>query len=124
VLIKLAALTHELTVYRYSTEKVVEMLREKVDRLKMPSVLERSRTLVRELAREGLMEDGREDLLESAFTCPLSPLQPIDGPAKDGRTRAACELLSQYLPADIYNTLLISYECDSQLFCPFCPLLT
>jgi ribonuclease H2 subunit B len=82
VLIKLSALTHELTVYRYSTEKVVEMLREKVGRLKMPSVLERSRTLVRGLARDGLMEDGREDLLESAFTCPSSPLQPIDGPAK------------------------------------------
>ena len=51
-------------VYRYSHTKVMEYLRGKVTRLMKLEVLERSRTLIRNLAKDGFMEDGKEDLLE------------------------------------------------------------
>jgi ribonuclease H2 subunit B len=51
-------------VYRFSPQKVVEYLRVKVERLSTPKTIEASRTLVRNLAKDGLMEDGKENLLE------------------------------------------------------------
>lgn len=33
----------------------------------MPQIMDRSRTIVRGLAKEGLMDDGKEDLLESVY---------------------------------------------------------
>jgi ribonuclease H2 subunit B len=48
--------------------KVVEYLRVKVARLATPEVFEVSRTLIRGLAKDGLMEDGKEDLLPRPFT--------------------------------------------------------
>lgn len=64
-------LTPDIIVYRYSSDKVLSHLRPKVDRLKQPEVMDRSRTIVRTLAKEGLMDDGKEDLLESkvAYLC-------------------------------------------------------
>ncbi|KAF8639501.1 hypothetical protein AX17_001406 [Amanita inopinata Kibby_2008] len=84
--------TSELVVYRYSTSKVLEYLRKKVSRLACPHVIDESRTLLRNLAKEGLMDDGNESLLEA------------------GRTRAACELLSQYLPVQVRGALVASYD--------------
>jgi len=52
-------------VYRLSVQKIVEYLRFKVARLATPNILEVSRTLVRGLAKDGLMEDGKENLLQS-----------------------------------------------------------
>lgn len=57
-------ITEEVTVYRYSPDIVVETLKVKVARLDSPSMFEASRTLTRALAKDGLMEDGKDDLLE------------------------------------------------------------
>ncbi|CCM01488.1 uncharacterized protein FIBRA_03542 [Fibroporia radiculosa] len=84
--------TADITVFRYSPRKVLDYLRTKVARLAKPDICEKSRTLVRIMAKDGIMEDGKEHLLESA------------------RTRAACELISQYIPEDIFTTLLESYD--------------
>lgn len=85
-------ITDEITVYRYSHDVVLENLKGKVGRLSDPRVAEMSRTLIRSLAKDGLMDDGKEELLES------------------GRIRLACELLSQYLPRDILQDLIASYD--------------
>lgn len=68
--------TPEIVVYRYSSTKIVDYLRAKVARLATPQVFEGSRTLIRGLAKDGLMEDGKENLLEgkeddSALDIPL-----------------------------------------------------
>jgi len=62
-----AEITPEIVVYRYSLPKLVEYLRVKVARLATIEMIERSRTLVRGLAKDGLMEDGKEDLLECPY---------------------------------------------------------
>ncbi|KAI0675309.1 ribonuclease H2, subunit B [Trametes maxima] len=85
-------ITPDISVFRYSPEKVLQYLRAKVARLSAPHVSELSRTLNRNLAKDGLLEDGKEELLSSA------------------RTRAACDLVSQYLPRDVYERLLASYD--------------
>jgi ribonuclease H2 subunit B len=64
-----ADITPELTVYRYSEDKVIEYLQAKVSRLSKHAVAERSRTIIRNLAKDGLMDDGKEDLLERR--CPV-----------------------------------------------------
>lgn len=85
-------LTPELAVYRYDPERVIKVLQKKVEHLAQPAILDRTRTVVRSLAKDGLMEDGQEELLEL------------------GRKKAACEILSQYLPSDIYAKLLATYD--------------
>ncbi|KAI8993018.1 ribonuclease H2, subunit B [Trametes punicea] len=84
--------TAEITVYRYSEERVQHYLRAKVLRLSEPSTCELSRTINRNLAKDGLMEDGKETLLATA------------------RVRMACDLVSQYLPQSFYETLLSFYD--------------
>jgi len=64
-----ADVTSELTVYRYSEDKVMEYLHAKVSRLSKHAVAEKSRTIIRGLAKDGLMDDGKEDLLERK--CPV-----------------------------------------------------
>ncbi|KAJ7079127.1 ribonuclease H2, subunit B [Mycena belliarum] len=88
-------ITEDITVYRFSPDKVVEYLRIKVQRLSTPETVEVSRTLVRNLAKDGLMEDGKETLLEV------------------GRTRAACDLVAQYAPPGIRSLLIASYDFTS-----------
>ena len=61
---KCTVITPELTVYRYSEDKVIEYLRAKVSRLSNHTVAEKSRTIIRSFAKDGLMDDGKEDLLE------------------------------------------------------------
>ncbi|KAH9858715.1 ribonuclease H2, subunit B [Lenzites betulinus] len=85
-------ITPEITVFRYSSERVQECLRGKVARLSNQGTSELSRTLNRNLAKEGLLEDGKEELLASA------------------RARIACDLVSQYLPRDVYEKLKSSYD--------------
>ncbi|KAF8813795.1 hypothetical protein BYT27DRAFT_7180561 [Phlegmacium glaucopus] len=81
----------DIVVYRFSPSKINEYLRTKVAHLEKCAALE-SRTIVRELAKDGLMEDGQEDLLRL------------------GRIRSCCDLLAQYLPPDIRSKLLASYD--------------
>ncbi|CAK5281794.1 unnamed protein product [Mycena citricolor] len=84
--------TEDLAVYRFSTEKLVSYLRCKVDRLATAEMTEVSRTIIRSLAKDGLMETGREELL------------------RVGRIKAACDLISQYTPPDILELLKASYD--------------
>ncbi|KAH9935311.1 ribonuclease H2, subunit B [Fomitopsis serialis] len=85
-------ITADIVVYRYSQEKTTNYLKTKVDRLAKPAICETSSTIVRQLAKDGLMDDGKEELLSSA------------------RIKAACELLSQYLSNDLYTILLTQYD--------------
>ncbi|KAK2464258.1 hypothetical protein APHAL10511_003715 [Amanita phalloides] len=84
--------TLDITVYRFSESKVLDYLRRKVERLASPNVVEESKTLLRSLAKDGLLDDDNEKLLKVA------------------RIRAACELLDQYLPKNIGNALQASYD--------------
>ncbi|KAJ3923958.1 ribonuclease H2, subunit B [Lentinula edodes] len=72
----------DIMVYRFSPTKYVEYLKLKVLKLLEANVIEGSRTLVRSLAKDGLMEDGNEKLLEVA----------------------------QYLPPDLCTMHLASYD--------------
>lgn len=56
--------TPEITVFRYSPEKLLQELRKKAATLSTPRTTEISRCLVRSLAKDALMEDKNEDLLE------------------------------------------------------------
>ncbi|XP_006460823.1 hypothetical protein AGABI2DRAFT_192416 [Agaricus bisporus var. bisporus H97] len=85
-------ITEEITVYRYSRERVLDYLRKKVIRLSTPSTLEKSKTIIRSLAKDGLMEDGNEELL------------------KIGQLRAACELVGHYLSPTLRDMLYASYD--------------
>lgn len=58
-----ADITPEITVYRYSSERVQSYLHNKVTRLSHQDICELSRTLTRSLAKDGLLEDGKETLL-------------------------------------------------------------
>ncbi|KAF5370784.1 hypothetical protein D9758_001908 [Tetrapyrgos nigripes] len=87
-------ITPEITVWRYSPTKVVDYLRNKVSALLNAGVLDGSRTLIRALAKDGLMEDGNEKLLEAA------------------RLKLACDLICQYVPPDVRLTLMKSYESE------------
>ncbi|KAF8210503.1 ribonuclease H2, subunit B [Mycena galopus ATCC 62051] len=88
-------ITEDITVYRFSPARVVEYLRLKVERLSTPETVEVSRTMVRNLARDGLMDDGKEELL------------------KLGRVRAACDLIAQYTPPGMRSLLTASYDFTS-----------
>ena len=57
-------ITAEITVFRYSSEKLIQELRKKVATLSTPRITEMSRCLVRSLAKDALMEDKNEDLLQ------------------------------------------------------------
>ena len=106
----LSEITPEITVFRYSQEKVLQYLRTKVARLSDQSIGEVSRTLNRSLAKDGLMEDGKESLLACEFVAihPTLVLDVLILPV--ARVRMACDLVSQYLPRDVFDTLLSSYE--------------
>lgn len=58
-------------MYRYSETKLLEYMRKKATRLAEPRVNELSKTVVRSLAKDGLMEDGKEELLQRALFYPL-----------------------------------------------------
>ncbi|KAF8894051.1 ribonuclease H2, subunit B [Infundibulicybe gibba] len=85
-------ITSEIMVYRFSPTKAIKYLKDKVAHLSSPEITGISRTLIRGLAMDGLMEDGKEDLLAL------------------GRTRAACDTLAQYIPSDTYKMLLASFD--------------
>jgi ribonuclease H2 subunit B len=57
-------ITPEISVYRFSKQILVDYLKKKVTRLVAASDFCESLTVVRLLAKDGLMEDGKENLLE------------------------------------------------------------
>ncbi|KAF8973124.1 ribonuclease H2, subunit B [Flammula alnicola] len=85
-------ISSEIVVYRYSPTKFMEYMRSKVAHLSKSAALDGSRTLIRSLAKDGLMEDGQEAL----WTL--------------GRIRACCDLVAQYLPLDLRNALMSTYD--------------
>ncbi|KDR75215.1 hypothetical protein GALMADRAFT_535304 [Galerina marginata CBS 339.88] len=85
-------ISSEIVVYRFSAHKAMEYMRDKVARLQKCPAFDRSRTTIRSLAKDGLLEDGKEDLLQL------------------GRMRACCDLVSQYLSPDIRDQLVDSYD--------------
>lgn len=67
-------ITPEITVFRYSPEKALKYLTAKVARLSKAEITEQSRTIVRNMAKDGLMDDGKESLLEGKQLSPISLL--------------------------------------------------
>jgi len=57
-------ITPEISVYRFSKQILVDYLKKKVTRLVAANDFRESLTVVRLLAKDGLMEDGKETLLE------------------------------------------------------------
>ncbi|TFK20976.1 hypothetical protein FA15DRAFT_688935 [Coprinopsis marcescibilis] len=82
----------ETIVYRYSAEKAKKYITAKINRLESSKSLDLSRTIVRNLAKDGLMEDGREKLLSL------------------GRKKAAIDLVSQYLSPELKRDIVSSYD--------------
>ncbi|KAJ3989880.1 ribonuclease H2, subunit B [Lentinula detonsa] len=82
----------DIIVYRFSPTKFIEYLKLKVENLLKSDVIEGSKTLMRSLAKDGLMEDGNEDLLQA------------------GRLKIACDLIAQYIPSDLRTLLSASYD--------------
>ncbi|KAG6829560.1 hypothetical protein H0H87_010892 [Tephrocybe sp. NHM501043] len=82
----------DIVVYRLSEAKVSDYLRTKVARLTAPDALEVSKSSIRTLAKDGLMEDGKEALLQV------------------GRMRVACDLIGQYLSPEYRDLLTKSYD--------------
>ncbi|KAF9652960.1 hypothetical protein BDM02DRAFT_3088479 [Thelephora ganbajun] len=84
--------TPEISVYRFSMQILVGYLKKKVTRLIAANDFRESLTVVRLLARDGLMEDGEESLLEA------------------GRLKAACDLVAHHLPPDVKTELMSAYD--------------
>ncbi|KAL5528499.1 hypothetical protein ACEPAF_7635 [Sanghuangporus sanghuang] len=82
----------DLVVFRYSHSKLLEYLIKKANRLGKGPTVPESRTLERELAKDGLMDDGKEELLIS------------------GRLRLACDLISQYVSPEVHGELLSKFD--------------
>lgn len=57
----------DISVYRFSTQVLVDYLRKKVTKLVGASEFRESLSVIRLLARDGLMEDGKETLLEGGL---------------------------------------------------------
>jgi ribonuclease H2 subunit B len=103
-------LDKNLTVYRFSLLKTLQLLQNKVARLSTPEFATASRSIGRSLAKDGLGPDEkvsegvREGLYFSSFE------SVITHPHTEGRTKLACQLVSQYLPQSISEALLASYR--------------
>ncbi|SJK97487.1 related to Sulfate adenylyltransferase [Armillaria ostoyae] len=82
----------DITVYRFSPTKVVDYVRKKVDHMSSFPVIEMSRSITRNLAKDGLLDDGKEKLLAAA------------------KTKIACDLICQYLPPVESASLVASYD--------------
>ncbi|KZV85867.1 hypothetical protein EXIGLDRAFT_741256 [Exidia glandulosa HHB12029] len=87
-------LNEDMTVYRFSRQKLVNYARAKVDHLASPDVFSKFRVLVRGLAKEGLADDieSKKDITTQA------------------RLRAACDLVSQYLAPETNATLTAMFD--------------
>jgi len=64
IVIFLLEFSTDIVVYRYSSTKLIEYLQAKVARLESSSAFDTSRTLTRNLAKDGLMDDGQENFLK------------------------------------------------------------
>ncbi|KLO16903.1 hypothetical protein SCHPADRAFT_913867 [Schizopora paradoxa] len=84
--------TPEISVFRFSKEKYAAYLVKKARRLGESEVILKCETLVRGLAKNGLMDDNKEDLL------------------KAGVLKVACEMVSQYISPETNQELLSNFD--------------
>lgn len=66
-------ITEDIVVYRFSEAKTTDYMKQKVSRLAAHSVLDDSKTITRSFAREGLTDDGKEDILKSTSLFAFRP---------------------------------------------------
>ncbi|KZT43614.1 hypothetical protein SISSUDRAFT_1057612 [Sistotremastrum suecicum HHB10207 ss-3] len=85
----------DLHVVRFSETKWLEVLAAKIARLARPEVAGNFKTITRSLARDGLLSEEHASLTEL------------------GRIKCACDMVSQYLSADMASTLLSRYDLSS-----------
>ncbi|KAF9519215.1 hypothetical protein BS47DRAFT_1358345 [Hydnum rufescens UP504] len=115
--------TGDIAVYRYSEPMLMNLLRAKVARLEAPEVFHTFRILARGLARSGLDNVNDSGVLDSSAaagdTTRKMKLEALAAYIRVGlvlltlaaaRQKAACDLVSQYLPPDLYSRLLQSYD--------------
>lgn len=88
----------------------MEYLQAKASRLSKHAVAEKSRTIIRGLAKDGLMDDGKEDLLERKCSVGMTKCRPNLTTLIVGRLRMACNLVSQYVTPDLNSALIAKYE--------------
>ena len=100
-----------LTVYRFSLQKMLQLLQTKVARLSTPEFAKATRSINRSLAKDGLGPDENvsEDLRQGPYFPSFQSLTPTHS-RTEGRTKLACQLVSQYLPENISEALLASYR--------------
>ena len=93
---------------------MIEYLQAKVSRLSKHTVAEKSRTIIRNLAKNGLMDDGKEDLLERKYPVGHQGVWhhklTLCHRLAVGRLRMACDLVSQYVTRDLHSALTAKYE--------------
>ena len=87
---------------------LVDYLGKKITRLVAADDFGESLTVVRLLAKDGLMEEGKEALLEGEFH-PEIHVHSVDPPLA-GRRKAACDLVAHHLPPDVKTKLMSAYE--------------
>lgn len=109
----IAEITPEISVYRFSMQTLMKYLGKKVARLVAANEFRESLTVVRLLAKDGLMEDGKEILLEGELY-PEFATYLVDTPLA-GRLKAACDLVAHHLPPDVKAEMMSTYECVGQL---------
>lgn len=101
-------ITPGIGVCRFSMQTLVDYLRKKVARLVAANEFRESLTVVRILAKDGLMEDGKDILLEGElypeFTMHLADTSLA------GRLKAACDLVAHHLPPDVKTEMMSTYE--------------
>lgn len=85
-------------------------MRAKVAHLSTSEKFAASQTVIRNLAKDGLMEDGKEELLARKFRFQLLFSICWLSICLVGRLRASCDLISQYLPSVTRDALVNSYE--------------
>ncbi|TDL25895.1 hypothetical protein BD410DRAFT_783874 [Rickenella mellea] len=85
-------ISSELICYRFSRPKLLEYLKKKIDRLGRSALVQKSRTLNRELAKDGLLEVTNEALL------------PM------GLIKIACDLVGQYVSPEVQAEIMETYD--------------
>ena len=60
-------ITDDLVVFRYSEEKLLGYLSKKAERISRTGIIDQTRTLERELQKDGLFDNGKETLLQSGL---------------------------------------------------------
>ena len=87
----------------------MDYLKKKVTRLVAANDFRESLTVVRLLAKDGLMEDGKETLLEGESYPPILATRLSDT-FLAGCLKAACDLIAHHLPPDVKTELMSAYE--------------